>query len=161
MGGNGLEERIGPVVGASQQMRVRPNLGVEGAAAGVKNPDNFPVHGAEANGVAQRQAGVRGICVLAHYDFSKAGREHASLDDLDLLTDLQDVRRDAADFNVCVRACRAQRDGRHKDGFRSHQRTVGPARNAGSILNDLDGIEPDATGHFGSRARAEDQRIVG
>ena len=46
MSGDGLEERIGAVIGGGEQMRVAPDFGIESASAGVEDTHDFPLHGA-------------------------------------------------------------------------------------------------------------------
>ena len=148
MSGNGLKKRIRPLISLGEQTRVGPNFRIEGTAAGVENSNDLPLHGAQPNGVVEGQAGIGGIRVFADDDFGEARSEHAALDDLDLLADVEDVGRNPAQFHIGVGARGNQGNGSHEHGLCGHERPAGSSGDAGGILNDLHRVEGNATGHF-------------
>ena len=142
-------------------MRVAPDFGIKGAATGVEDAHDLPAHLAEADGVAKRQAGVRLIGVLPNSHFAKAGLKHTSLNNSYLLANLQHIGRNAPKLHIRVRARGDQWNRRHEHGFWGYEGPIGAPGNAGSILNDLHGIEPNSTGHFRGGTRTNNQGVVG
>src|SRR5690242_1446131 len=142
-------------------MRVTPDFGIKSAATSVEDAHDLPAQLAEADGVAKRQAGVGLIGVLPYNHLSKAGLKRTSLNNFYLLANLKNIGRNAAKLHIRVRARGDQRNRGHEHRFWGYQGPIGAPGNAGSILNDLHGIEPNSTGHFRGGTRANNQGVVG
>src|SRR5580698_9788604 len=113
----------GALVHVVEYARVRPYLGIERAAARVKNADDAPVAAAELHGIAKRQAGVGFIGVRADDQFGQARLKHLSLNDFDVAAYCEHIRRNAAHLDVGVGSGGAQRKGSDHDDLGSNERT--------------------------------------
>src|SRR5271156_5277485 len=112
-----LEYVGGTLVDVVEYASVTPDLGVKRAAPGVENTHHFPMATPKVNGVAHRQSRVRRVCVSSDDEFRKSGLEHATLDDLGVASNSQDVGRNATHLNVGVGAGTLQRKGRDHHDF--------------------------------------------
>ena len=161
MHGYGLEINVRAIEGGPDQVRVAPDVRVKRAAAGVENAHNLPVHAAQADGIPKRQPGIRSVGILPHDNFVESRRKHPALNDLNISSNLQNILGDAANFHVGVGSRRNQRYGSNQHHLGCHERaTVRPFRDTRLVLDDLDGVDGHAAGHFGSSPGTHNDGVV-
>ncbi len=161
MDGDRLEDVGRALVNVIEHAGVGPDFGIERTSACIEDANDLPVAAAEIHGVAESQAGVGAVGILADDQLGQAGIEHAAFDDLHVAPNVHHVRRNAADLNVGIGAGRFERERRDDDDFgRDERSAVGSTSDAGRVLQDFHLIESDAGHHFGRGAGAHDDGVV-
>src|SRR6516165_5225040 len=95
---------FGFVIDIVQYIRVAPDLGIEGRAAGLKQPYYLPIGSSKLWTVTQGKVRKRVGCIPAHDEFVQARMKEASSQDPHVFPNLQHRRRDPTNLDISIRS---------------------------------------------------------
>jgi hypothetical protein len=145
-----LEHAGRTLVRAVQDVGVCPDLGIERAAAGIKEADDFPCARPDAHARAEVEPFVGPSRMTADHDLLEARREETAFYDPHVVAHAERARRHPAHLHVRVGARLSHRQRRDHDDLGADERRAAALRDLRCVLHHA---------HRGHRERARHLRI--